>query len=499
MKKLYILLSFIFIFLFVGSSKVFADENTSQGYISTITSETSVKEDIEALGLTYNDYLISDDAYEKLELFNDENGYSEQFVIAVGENYSATDNIIISYIYCYNPMFWYVDINVQLQITLNDGEKNSYHYNNVYKDMELIKQDEDAGIIVFTIDNLFKKTDLTRKYQIDINYSGMDTFECTYVTENDGSKRIDYLNYNSILYITKDVVVPLILKSEKNAFSGPIGELFTILSGKNPYDASILYFYNFSADKKIDKIISARFSYVEKYTQGIYSKLGWASSSPGEIVFDPVGLNSNTKVTRDIPNEVTPVKYYGEEINVNPYISPSSDRLTELSKLNISDEEKKLFTNYEHSILIAAETYIDNRKDGVGSVNLYEIDDVRLIKLQYETDGVIYSSIVGDGDGPETPTNPIVPEEPEKEWWEKFWDWFMENLPTSAIICVAVVILAPVLISLLISLITGSVSTVLGGLASILKKVLKLVFKFIGWLIKLPFTILKFIFGLFKK
>lgn len=488
MKKLYILLSFIFIFLFVGFSNVFADENISQGYISTITSKTSVKEDLEALGLTYNDYLISNDAYEKLELFNDENGYSEQFVIAVGENYSAADNIIISYIYCYNPMFWYVDINVQLQITLNDGEKNSYHYNNVYKDMELIKQDEETGIIVFTIDDLFKKTDLTRKYQIDINYSGMDTFECTYVTENDGSKRIDYLNYNSILYVTKDVVVPLILKNEKNVFSGPIGELFTILSGKNPLAASVLYFYNFSADKKIDKIISAKFSYVEKYTQGIYSKLGWASSSPGEIVFD--GLKTSTKVTRDIPNEVTPVKYYGEEINVNPYISPSSDRLNELSKLNISDEEKKLFTDYEHSILIAAETYIDDRKDDVGMVNLYEIDDVRLIKLQYETDGVIYSSIVGDGDGPENPTNPIVPEEPEKEWWEKFWDWFMENLPTSAFICVAVVILIPVIIALC--------PQVLGFILKVVICFFKSIIKIFVWIVKMPFKLLGGLFKLFR-
>lgn len=449
--------------IFILSVNASAENTDTLKYINAITPETTIEEDIHIFGLNYSDYNVSGTNLEKLEKFYQDNGYSEQFVLFVAENYATP---FTTYIYCYNPLFFTTDINVKLIITLND------EFTRDYNNLEIVKEDRTAGIICFKIENLFKLTDLVRKYKVEINHSGMKAFECTYITEYDTVRnRLDHVNYDSMIYILDDVVVPVILKSEKNLFGGTLGEAFTAISGKNPYDSSILYFYNFSASKRIDQILEADFRYDEHLQQGYYSKPLFSG-----LKFD--GIDNKTTVDKTIENKVSNVKWYGQEISINPYMTPSKNRLSEFGEManKFSQEEKKRFTDYEHSILINVETYIDSRNTaGEGFVNMYTIDNVRLTKLVYETDGVIYSSVVGDYDGTDTPVDPIIPIQKD------FWDYVKDFL----------IMVGSWLIGLVGLTATDQIKAIVGGVFLLISFVF---FPYIIKIILFPFKILKRLF-----
>lgn len=412
-----------------------ASEETK--YLSSITDESSIKEDLEVFGLTYSDYVITGENKERLDLFYTENGYAEQFIIFVAENYSTP---FATYIYVYSPGL-HGDLNVILDITISDSFSKTLHYNNTSKEMDLCKQDEEAGIYCFKIEELYKITDLVRKYSIDINDSGMDTFVCTYVTEFEtGGNRVDYINYDSVIYILKDCVVPVIIETftswkylfETNPFASqaPIrNEILSYLGiTQSSYKPQIVYFYNFSTNKKVEQILSANMT----WDSIRFTTMGYANNFTMEEILKYIysgNLNrgdfANTeKVHVEITPEITQFPYNGKTIEIDAFQSPASNRLKELSTMEIdrlTEEEKSRFTDYDHSIMFSFGDYRVNYP-GSNPCWVYSlVDNVRLTKLVYETDGKIYSSIVVDNDGPDTPTNPINPSGPlKKTWFEQF-------------------------------------------------------------------------------
>lgn len=464
MKKIIfyiLLLPFLFSTVLYASAE---SETSESKYINQITDETTIKEDIETFGLNYSDYVITGNNKAKLEDFYDEKGYSEQFVIFVAENYSVPFS---TYVYCYNPLFFYGDINVVLYISLNDGAQSiTKHYNNAYMDMELIKTDEAAGIVCFKIPELFKITDLVRKYSIDINNSGMDTFECTYVTEFDsGLNRIDNVNYDSMIYILNDVVVPVIIETftswvylfEKNPLSSQVPIRNEILSKlgitQSNYKPQIVYFYNFSADKRIDQILMANMSWDSlvlssrggrSKSMSLQEQLQYVNSKQldrGDAVFHinnkAAGYNGEWcncnkdvywhKNSVEVLPTITEFPFNGKKVNINAFQTPASNRLKELNVMEVdklTNEDKANFNNYDHSIMFCYGDYGVNYPGSNPDWRYTLVDNVRLTKLVYETDGRIYSSIVVDNDGPDTPTEPLKPgQNLEKTWIEKLMIW----------------------------------------------------------------------------
>lgn len=472
-----------------------------------ITDESTIEQDLTMMGLNYSDYAMSSENIERLKKFSDSEGYSEQFVVAVGENYDHPSNQIASYIYYYNPIYYYRDINITLDIYANDVQSVIAHYNNDYKDMEILKEDKTAGILCFKFEGIFSKTDLVRKYNVNINDSGMgkEGFECQYVTEYSGEKMCNYFNYDSVLYITKDKVVSCVFKDCKDIQAGPLSDMFTAMFKSDPNLNTVAYFYNFSSDKKIEKIISANMSWIAN------------NHRSGYLGINPNFIPIETKNDRTPKNEVigiqdrTEIKLWDDKFTIDPFAVPASERLNQLPKDYVSQmtkEEKANFTDYEYSILFESGLYknlVYNVTDIFTGEKPYYykemllVEDVRLTKLVYETDGVIYSSIAVDNDGPDDGIGPNdKPDVTSKELetgWDKFVEWFKDNFPFSILI-----IVAPVIVIIVIAIFCPHIFTLI---LNYLVAAGRFVIKIIQWIIEIIINVItlpfRLIFRLFKR
>lgn len=258
---------------------------------------------------------------------------------------------------------------------------------------------------------------------------------------------------------------------------------FWDMSNKELY----LHFYNFNFPDniKVDSIEYAKFQYdyvfYEYYSYGKKEELN--------------ELSRDNKLKEYIPG-TKEFETYNHSGTLEFETFTLGNRITKgefPDYVGFSDAEKELF-NYDASVLLDSSVKKDNSKSlsNFYHSKYYELENVDFIELHYQKDGVVYKcQVISEtvGDEPDDKEQVVDGDDPsEKEWWERVWEWFLDNLPYSAITLIAVMILAPVLISL-----------VFGGLGSILKLLLCGILKFIIWLIKLPFIILKFMFGLFKK
>lgn len=497
MKKLYILFTCIITLLSVFAfNSVYASELT---FDNTINDESTISEDFEALSLKLSDYYISK-----------KHTIDKWYCVAVAESIINTNYDIQTYFYLYNPTVSpndYITLNYKLNGTANSVDAENIEYSSTYGLLK-VKGFKYAYTSVSTIDVYSISWVVDVDTMDGYGFASSDFTATTKHSIND--KLIDVaMDFKSSLVIEDYNVVEVNVTADDN-FINNWDEFWTAT------DTSLnIYFYNFNFPDHIeyDSVEYAKFNYIRKEcVDEIFRKEKY------------LGYNSYTTLSEEpVTNE-----YFNH--NKNGSINTNTLRVND-SSIEMSfdvfhlgnrykdgqftfDEEKIVSGNLDYfdrdcSILIDStykSTYwklnLDLGVDAISDWYEYEtLDQVELIELHYENDGVLYECRVIQTDGPvdNEDFGNVSVEDKEKEWWEKFWDWFLDNLPWSAVGCIAAIILAPVLISLLISLITGSVSTVLVGLASVLKKILKLLFKFIVWLIKLPFTVLKFIFGLFKK
>lgn len=507
MKKLYILLSFIFIFLFVGSSNVFAE---TLKYENVITDTSSIEEDFEVLGMDVANY------------YKMKSPANKTYVVGYGEAI-LDDNMIQSYIYVYVSFANVVSSTVKfnkLTYSINGSES-------IYTDSQALSNIGGYLYKVKVFQYSYKK-DASIKIEInkinatihENNNAFVSTFDANgnvFEVSMSHSLLADNkpfemeLSFNSVIIIEEIQLVKVNVQPElweTCSFSSWWNTFFDV-ANKELY----LHFYNFNFPEnvEVDSIDYAKFEYDYVYyhlTHEEYRDI--TNSLEWEIEEEIDEVSREYKLKEYLPG-TNSFETYNQSGELEFETFTLGNRITKgefPDYVGFSDAEKAMF-DYDASILLDSSVKKTHYYSSIEYYSYYyQLENVNFLELHYTNDGIQYkcqviAEDVGDADDPEQDVDGDDPSEDKPEWWEelweKFWDWFMENLPTSAIICVAVVILAPVLVSLLISLITGSVSTVLAGLASILKKILKLLFKFIVWLIKLPFTILKFMFGLFKK
>ncbi len=487
MKKiLYAILFFLTGFLCLSSSAAVVEYD-----IEAITDETTIEEDFEKLGLKYSDYKLNASSKGKVVKAYQEHQNEEQFVVAVAES-RQDSSLITSYIYVYNALFNtnnYVK-NIQMRISFNNGVPVEYRYEDSVKTLDLVLEDKSVDLMKFKIQK-FKSDVVQRKYTITINKGPEDPFEATYKTTILESEKIvcDSFNFNSYLYITADEVVPVILKQNKTMFPGYMGKGLQQLMGMNPYEYVVVYFYNFSSDKQIDKIESATMKWEQhmernKYTYPVeippifmgplYAWTDW-SLHFGNLVTDTEAYNHESKKEVLTP-KIKEYKFLGQPLRMNAFCTPASDRLKELGNYGdtLSEADKKRFSNYDHSIMFTAGQWTDTRSSGWGSsgsgtMTTLMVEQASLVSLSYTAKGVRYNAYVGDPDGPDDPKNPYnpidpsKPKQPNKNLWELFREWFLNNMPVSIIVCVVAVFFGPGLISTLISKIIDLIAKILTG------------------------------------
>lgn len=441
MRKILASLIGCFLFVCCFTLTASAEINYKSG---NINDSTTIESDFKYLNLDYSDYVLSNDSKGDIYDAYHKNKNEEQFVVAVAE--SREDKIIITYIYVYNILFNLsgYSLNIKLDVKFNDASVKTYTYSTTQKDMELVQQAKRDGLMKFKI-QYYKTTDLTRKYNIRINNGPDEEFECTYTTTINQSEQMvcDEFKFNSFIYITSDEVVPVVLKESKNVLPGIVGQSLSILLGNNPYQNVVVYFYNFSSNKKIDRIISANMKWNQHMEQATYRY-------PVEVPLQPLlgplflftdwtlhfgDLIENKKVYDEksckefITQGEKEYTFLGKKLKMNAFRTPASDRIKELGNYgnSMTDSDKTHFTKYQHSIMFTAGEWVDGRpiSSGSGVMKTLMVEQVSLVSLNYTTAGKYYTSFVADPDGPDDPEDPYNPIDPTKASEDS---WFIQML-----------------------------------------------------------------------
>lgn len=495
MKKILIALMLIASFFITAAVNSYA-ATIPQVKDAHITDTTDIKSDLIEMNLPYDDYLLPANANSNLtSLYKKSKKSYEQFVIAVGENYSDL-NDIVSYVYCYSPLYFLVEekLNIDLTITINKGFSNQKELRLSNKLVDPIKEDKRAGILCFKF-TLYDQADLVRTYSVEINNApGGNVFECTYKTMLDekNEQRCDNFNFNSLLYITKDNLCAIKVDTwdYNNMFGADwwlnIGD--TLLNGAS--DVSF-WFYNFSSSVEIEEILEADISYYSYINVKKYIQLGF-------IVDTETRDKQLNKVTK-YPG-VTEQKVFGELCKFNAFATPASSRIDEFKPVEINEN---YFKDYQHSILIdigknrqgVSTTYDDNSSFNGGNIfkpnsvtsritkpcradETFEISQFSLTRIKYKTKGVIYNSYVLDTDGPDNSAGTDTPDNPNKNWWLTLIEWIKEHPYETLAIVIGVVVGIPLVIAFLPTLI------------SVIVNLLSLALKALLFVITLPFRIL---------
>lgn len=495
MKKFYILFSSIIILLSVFAFNVYASELS---FDNTINDESTISEDFEALGLKISDYYLSE-----------KNTIDKWYCVAMAESVINANYDIQTYFYLYNPTLspnYYFTLGYKLNdVTSAVAAKN-------------LQYDTTHGIVKVKGFE-YEYTSLSK---IEINSIAWNLNGVNGTNSSDFNATTKHSIKSGLIDIGMDFDTTLIIE-DYNVVEVNVTADDNFINNWNEFwsgeEISLnIYFYNFNFPDYIeyDSVEYAKFNYDrEKWYDVNYTFPGF--SGVGNHEPEQHTLKESNPITNEyfnrnkngsINTNILRVNKNSIEMNFDVFhlgnrykdgqFTFTEDKIVS-GDLDYFDRDCSILidSTYKKVSIISGSVMGVGQK--VGEASEYEtLNQVELIELHYENDGVLYECRVIQSDGPvdnEDFGNVSVEDEKEKEWWEKFWDWLVENLPESAFICIAAIILAPVLISLLISLITGSLPAVLGGIV----KVFKSLFKFIGWLIKLPFIILKFIFGLFKK
>lgn len=491
MKKIILVIMSFVTVMMLARVNTYASPQVEDAHI---TDTTAIKNDLAEMNLPYDDYVLTESAIANLKKLYSSNKTYEQFVIAVGENYSDLNNIV-SYVYCYSPLFYLVEetLSINLTITTNKGFSNQQTIEISNQSTIPIKEDKEAGILCFKF-TLFNQADLARSYTVEVNNSpGGNIFECTYKTmlDEDNKQRCDNFNFNGLLYITEDILCAVKVDTwdYNNMFGSEwwlnVGDI--LLNGAS--DVSF-WFYNFSSSVDIEEILEADISYysytnVRKYT-GVNITVGWS-------VLDKK-FNQVTKYP-----EVVEQKVFGQACKFNAFATPASARISEFKDVPVN---KDYFNNYQHSILID----IGKNRQHVGSSyesggggllsnpttrtmrvsrpcwadEDFTISQFSLTRIKHNTNGVIYNSYVLDTDGPDDSTGTDTPENPNDYWWNKLVSWIIAHPGETLAIVAGIVIGIPLIISFLPTLMGLIVNTIV------------MIFKAIVWLISLPVKVLLF-------
>lgn len=470
--------------------------------VGVINDNTSINNDLASLGLTPSDYINFYEEYFKAqEEGKDEdylNNYNETYLIAVGEN-RLDDESTDVYLYLYNPIFhmfsfeaYYINLNIN-----NTFIKLAYYsdygvkeYEDSDEILEFCNVTDDYTIYKFKFNYINHVNE--RKYELDsikmyynwaVDYDSVllnkeyeNPFTATFKEREEDGKLVTDYEYNSFIYITKDVLQPVILSPSWNL--GNFWDHF--FNSRDAY--CVATFYNFSSSKKIDQILEIDVNYSKTYVCS-RDDCGYF-----EITDKPKNPDINN-INKTLYNSVHEYNWSNLHLEFQAFKTPASSRLAdgEFGYLELSDEEKANFNDYEHSVLIE----FDNVYPHVVNVpnpcyHYYEINDLQIKRLKFETNGKIYNSYVADD--PDDSEEIIIPDTPSAmDWFDETIDWIKENPLYTVLIVLGIVVGLPLIISFLPMVLKGIFQLIIG--------IIKLLF----WIISLPFKAIKSIFKGGKK
>ncbi len=479
--------------------------------VGIINDETSINNDLSMLGLTSSDYVILNDGIYDGTV----NHYDQVYLIGVGENRHEKDVTDI-YFYLYNPCDYSNDsFNVKLDYYLFDIKINNNNFDfiyvenptnvslyydinpNEYNNLSLIDYSKDKNIwklkysyINHTNDRMYELGKIQRgmsysekdypEYVSYIKNDFTNPFTATFREREEDGRLVTSYDYNSFIYITEDVLVPVLLKPEFKW-----NEVFDFIfsTDKN----QMAFFYNFSSSKEINQILELDviFNTNFKVVQEPRPADGNNPCVDGVPGYNEGYVEPRTNVTRTLYNEKQSYDWLSSHLEFETFQTPAKDRFTdeEFGYLAFTEEQKKQFTNYEHSVLIGLSDvyfhYISMM--GAGSWECYhyeEITDLQVKRIKFETNGQIYNSYVADD--VDEPVDPIIPDTP-KSFLESLVDWVKENPARAVAVIIAIVVGLPLVIAFLPYIIKFIV-TLIKTIIQVIIYILSLPFKLIKWI-----------------
>lgn len=487
--------------------------------VGVINDNTSINNDLASLGLTPSDYINFYEEYFKAqEEGKDEdylNNYNETYLIAVGEN-RLDDESTDVYLYLYNPIFhmfsfeaYYINLDVN-----NTPIKLAYYSNygvKEYEDsdqiLEFCNVTDDYTIYKFKFNYINHVNE--RKYELDsikmyynwaVDYDSVllnkeyeNPFTATFKEREEDGKLVTDYEYNSFIYITKDVLVAVLIDSNSNFsdfWKNLFGDRETQLA-----ERQFIYFYNFSSSKKIEQILELDVKY--NTTQKCFMiKSGPIDNTSNCDTSDNIDTSIKS-VERTLYNEKVSYDWFSSHLEFETFKTPASERFTdnEFGYLEFNEEQKRQFTDYEHSVLIDIEVPFNRHTQTVeegwidhaySCYHITDINNLEVKRIKFETNGKIYNSYVADD--PNDSEEIIIPDTPSPmNWFDELIDCIKENPLYAVLILLAVIVGLPLIISFLPMILKGIIQLIIG--------IIKLLF----WIISLPFKAIKSIFKGGKK
>lgn len=251
------------------------------------------------------------------------------------------------------------------------------------------------------------------------------------------------------------------------------------------------HYVAFSTDWEIDRLISADVSYYYCSGKATSSELLWFgfgdSVEYGASAPDKVTVKYTEKRTVEgsgpfwIKN-----RYEWNCIQTVEEMLASEEHLTEETKKNL--EGKQWVLRFKETERTRKNTSVSVLYDHY-ECNFTKIDEVTILRLEFETDGVVYNlGAVGNvQSGDDLGGNEIKEEDKPS-----FWDWLWGKIKSApywvwlVIVVIALVILLPILITVF-PVLVQILSAILKGIATVLKYLLLAVY----WIISLPFNAIK--------
>lgn len=499
MKKLYILLSCIFIFLIVESLNVHA---ASVGYENVITDTSSIEEDFEILGMDLSNYTKFNKALNKSYII----AYSEsildnndiQSYIYVYLSYDNKKNLVKDFNFSYriNGKDYSFDKAVELE-NINDylfkikGFTYTYQrdvdINIKLEKMNCLVEKNDSDLNSNPNDSLIEQPNINYYEDILIPESKYFSVSISHSLISDNKPFEMELAYDSVMLIEKWTCKSIQIPSSSNFFQ-MIGEAFSSIGSGSDLQ---LIFYNFDFPDNIspDSILQAVFNYdYNVYTAKIGSTKeptkDYEHSYKASPIPDIKGNYNDEDLGVYSPKTHTfKASKFSKELSFETFVLGNRVEKGEFDYVDMSDLKNDF--DFDCSILLGSTytTYFYESQTKEYS----QMENIEFIEMTYEKDGIVYKCQVIS----ETVEKP-EPEFPEKkkEWWEIFWEWFMENLPESAFICIAIVILIPIIIALCPQVL----GFILKGIIWLFKSIIKI----LVWILKLPFKLLGGLFKLFR-
>ncbi len=466
MKKIIILLFLISIFSF-APPKSFSEEVT---YKNLITDDTTLEEDFEILGMEIDNYSLKE-KYRNLE---------KTYVIGMAESY-VDENTIQTYLYIYCPLNHYNGISInEIKYSINDIES----VYNVPKHFEL----DSRGLYKYKAFSYEYKKDSTIKIRnIKTSYLNDNSRkiieyenESTFLSKNSHNlaqdEFITEINFNSTLVIEDIEVIDIVIPPSSSGFV----QLAEILS--SPYKSTdiSLTFYNFNFPDNIypDEILKAVFWYDIAY----YNKIAGSFKEPSELRREEIRPkpNSDGEYSDDDLGVYIPKTHqfkaskYSTELSFETFTLGNRVELGQFGYVEMKDYKNDF--DFDCSVLLGANTKTYSYSYNTTYVEYSQFENINLLELDYMIEGIFYKSqIVAEEHDVDKQVTPAAKE----NWWQKFKNWFVKNLPLSLIL----VILSPIIAIALIVL-----------FFMYLPKIIVLLIKIIIWIIKLPFTLFSKIF-----